>query len=158
VTQFYHGDSARLDDVFIGGCQDNGSNRVQAVDTPNDWDLIFGGDGGYTAIDPTAGNVMYVEYQGFPTIYKSVNGGESFFNASATITDTDGLFITPSPWTRRTLTSSGPEAAGPGARPTPPSSGSRWARTSPALTESRPSASRRRTATWSISASTTATS
>jgi len=95
VTQFYHGDSARLDDVFIGGCQDNGSNRVQAVGTPNDWDLIFGGDGGYTAIDPTASNVMYVEYQGFPTIQKSVDGGETFLNASTTITDTDGLFITP---------------------------------------------------------------
>jgi len=95
VTQFYHGDSARLDDVFIGGCQDNGSNRVQAVGAPNDWDLIFGGDGGYTAISPNDSNVMYVEYQGFPTIQKSVNGGETFFNASATITDTDGLFITP---------------------------------------------------------------
>ncbi|MHC4218101.1 MAG: WD40/YVTN/BNR-like repeat-containing protein [Planctomycetota bacterium] len=28
VTQFYHGDSARDEDVFIGGCQDNGTNRV----------------------------------------------------------------------------------------------------------------------------------
>jgi photosystem II stability/assembly factor-like uncharacterized protein len=95
VTQFYHGDSAHTADVFIGGCQDNGTNRVQAVGTPNAWDIVFGGDGGYTAVDPTNADVMYVEYQGFPTIQKSVDGGETFSTASTTITDTDGLFMTP---------------------------------------------------------------
>lgn len=95
VTQFYHGDSAQTADVFIGGCQDNGTNRAQSADAPNDWDLIFGGDGGYTAIDPTDADIMYVEYQFFPTIMKSYNGGQSFFEATNGITDTDGLFITP---------------------------------------------------------------
>ncbi len=95
VTQFYHGDSAQTADVFIGGCQDNGTNRVQSADAPNDWKLIFGGDGGYTAIDPADADVMYVEYQFFPTIMKSTDGGETFAEATNGITDTDGLFITP---------------------------------------------------------------
>jgi hypothetical protein len=95
VMQFYHGDSARDVDVFVGGAQDNGSNRVQSAGSPNDWDLIFGGDGGYVAIDPTDAQTMYVEYQFFPTIQKSTDGGETFEDATTGITDTDGAFITP---------------------------------------------------------------
>ena len=95
VTQFYHGDSARDSDVYIGGCQDNGTNRVQAANTPNDWELVFGGDGGYVAIDPTNSQVVYVEYHVFPSFQKSTNGGDSFVAASNGITDTDGIFITP---------------------------------------------------------------
>ena len=95
VTQFYHGDSARDLDVFVGGAQDNGTSRVQARTTPNSWDLIFGGDGGYVAIDPANSQTMFVEYQFFPTIQKSIDGGQSFFEATTGITDTDGAFITP---------------------------------------------------------------
>ena len=95
VTQFYHGDCARDADVFIGGAQDNGTNRVQAADTPDDWELIYGGDGGYVAIDPTNSQVVYVEYHDFPTIRKSTDGGDSFVPAVNGITDTDGIFITP---------------------------------------------------------------
>ena len=95
VTQFYHGDSGVVSDVFAGGAQDNGTNAVYSEVTPNDWDLIFGGDGGYVAIDPTDSDVMYVEYQGFPTIQKSIDGGQTFEEATNGITDTDGLFITP---------------------------------------------------------------
>ena len=95
VTQFYHGDSAQDGPVFVGGTQDNGTNRVSATDTPNQWDRIFGGDGGYVAIDPTDGQTMYVEYQGFPTIQKSTDGGDTFVQATNGITDTDGIFITP---------------------------------------------------------------
>jgi len=95
VTQFYHGDSARDGFVYVGGAQDNGTNRVQALGAQDDWDLVFGGDGGYVAIDPTDGQTMYVEYQGFPTIQKSTDGGDSFVEATSGITDTDGIFITP---------------------------------------------------------------
>ena len=95
VTQFYHGDSAADSDVFLGGCQDNGTNRVQSATMPNEWDTVFGGDGGYVAIDPTNSRVMFVEYQGFPTIQKSTDGGDTFAPATSGITDTDGIFITP---------------------------------------------------------------
>lgn len=95
VTQFYHGDSAKDGKAFSGGAQDNGTSRVDSAQTPNQWDEIFGGDGGYVAIDPEDSQTMYVEYQGFPTIHKSVDGGQTFVQATSGITDTDGLFITP---------------------------------------------------------------
>ena len=95
VTQFYHGDSSQDGDVFVAGAQDNGTDRVRSAGTPDDWDLIFGGDGGYVAIDPRDGRVMYVEYQDFPTIQKSIDGGDTFVEATSGITDTDGIFITP---------------------------------------------------------------
>lgn len=95
VTQYYHGDSARDVDVFVGGAQDNGTSRAQAVNTPDAWKLIYGGDGGYVAIDPTDPLTMYIEIQFFPAMLKSVDGGETFVDAINGITDTDGLFITP---------------------------------------------------------------
>ncbi len=95
VTQYYHGDSARDVDVFVGGAQDNGSSRVRSDATPDDWKLIYGGDGGYVAIDPTNSQRMFIEIQFFPTILVSLDGGETFDPAINGITDTDGLFITP---------------------------------------------------------------
>ena len=95
VTQFYHGDSARDADVFVGGAQDNGTNRVQAADAPNAWKLVFGGDGGYVAIHPQDSQTMYVEYHEFPSIQKSIDGGDTFVQATNGIIDNDGIFITP---------------------------------------------------------------
>jgi hypothetical protein len=95
VTQFYHGDAARDRDVFVGGTQDNGTNMVLSTQTPDAWQSIYWGDGGYVAIDPTNSRVMYVEYQLFPNILKSTDGGNTFSRATSGITDTDGLFITP---------------------------------------------------------------
>ncbi len=95
VTQFYHGDSARTGNVFLGGAQDNGTSRVLAANSPNDWKMVYGGDGGYTAIDPTNSQRMFVEIQGFPQISVSYDGGETFEMAVDGITDSDGLFITP---------------------------------------------------------------
>lgn len=95
VTQFYHGAVARTADVFIAGAQDNSVQRVTSVATPNAWEELMRGDGGYCAIDPTNELVMYSEIQGFPTIRKSTDGGDTFFSATNGITDTNGLFITP---------------------------------------------------------------
>jgi len=95
TTQFYHGDSAQTADVFIGGAQDNGTNRVGSTGTPNGWATILGGDGGYVAIDPTDEQTIYAEIQFFPEIYKSTNGGASFTKSVNGITDTDGVFIVP---------------------------------------------------------------
>jgi photosystem II stability/assembly factor-like uncharacterized protein len=95
VTQFYHGDSAKDRDVFVGGTQDNGTNMALATNAPDSWEYIYWGDGGYVAIDPTDSAVMYIEIQNFPNILKSRDGGRSFTDATEGITDTDGLFITP---------------------------------------------------------------
>ncbi|MCP3902593.1 MAG: hypothetical protein GY715_03070 [Planctomycetes bacterium] len=96
VTQFYHGDSARNGvDAFAGGTQDNGTNMVLSTSTPDDWDLILGGDGGYVAIDPTDHETIYAEVQFFPNFYKSVDGGETFVQVIDGITDTNGPFLAP---------------------------------------------------------------
>ena len=95
VTQYYHGDSAKEIDMFVGGAQDNGTSRVLAADTPDNWKMIRGGDGGYVAIDPTNSQRLFTEIQGFPTIQVSADGGETFEAATNGITDADGLFITP---------------------------------------------------------------
>ena len=95
VTQYYHGDVARTADVFVGGAQDNGTSKVDATNTINNWSNIFGGDGGYVAIDPTNEDTIYAEIQFFPEIRKSTDGGATFNLAVNGITDTDGHFITP---------------------------------------------------------------
>jgi len=95
VTQYYHGDVSKQNDVFIGGTQDNGTSRVTSTDTPNAWEMILGGDGGYVQINPLDDSIVYAEFQGFPTIRKSTDGGDSFERATDGIEDTDGLFITP---------------------------------------------------------------
>ena len=95
VTQYYHGDVAKDAEIFVGGSQDNGTSRGLSASTPNDWNIIYGGDGGYVAIHPTNSQTMYVEIQGFPTILKSTDGGDSFSPAVNGITDTDGIFINP---------------------------------------------------------------
>lgn len=95
VTQFYHGDSARADALFVGGAQDNGTNRLLPRQGFNEWRLVFGGDGGYVAIDPRESRTFYIEYHAFPTIYKTVDAGKTFEPAVDGITDTDGIFISP---------------------------------------------------------------
>ena len=95
VTQFYHGDSSESSDLFIGGAQDNGTSGVAAVGSPNTWADFYGGDGGYVAIDPADPDTFYVEIQFFPEIQKTIDGGQTFTDATTGITDTDGLFITP---------------------------------------------------------------
>ncbi|MEM8756262.1 MAG: GC-type dockerin domain-anchored protein [Planctomycetota bacterium] len=95
VTQFYHGDTSQSRPIAIGGTQDNGTTRGNSYDDQQPWDRIFGGDGGYVAIDPTNDLIVYAETQNFPNIIKSVDGGNSFFDVSFDISDTDGLFITP---------------------------------------------------------------
>lgn len=95
VTQFYHGDSSPTTDFFAGGAQDNGTSGVSAVGTPNAWAALYGGDGGYVAIDSTDPDTFYVEIQFFPEMQKTTDGGQTFTDATNGITDTDGLFITP---------------------------------------------------------------
>ncbi len=95
VTQFYHGAVASEADTYIAGAQDNGTNRVTSAGALNSWTEIFGGDGGYVAIDPTNPDNMWCETQGFPTMRRSTDGGNSWDDANAGITDGGGMFINP---------------------------------------------------------------
>jgi len=63
VTQFYHG-TAFPDGVrYIAGAQDNGTIFGQDQAGTEGWRVIFGGDGGYSAVNPQQPSVLFVEYQ-----------------------------------------------------------------------------------------------
>ncbi|MDI6766712.1 MAG: T9SS type A sorting domain-containing protein [Bacteroidota bacterium] len=80
TTQFYPGFANAFDDstIAIGGLQDNGTLKFYGTQY---WSEIFGGDGGWCAIDQTNKNVMYYQYQ-YLNVYKSTNGGLSAFSAT----------------------------------------------------------------------------
>jgi photosystem II stability/assembly factor-like uncharacterized protein len=78
VIQFYAGlDTHPTNQHFIlGGTQDNGSNRRDSDSLT--WTQVFGGDGGWTQIDQSAPNRLFVEYQGSGNLYRSTDGGNNF--------------------------------------------------------------------------------
>ena len=89
--------------IIYGGLQDNGSNKVfKTATTPVQLDdgsyvlassvQVFGGDGGYTLVDPADSNNVITEYTGL-TALQSTDGGANwhFINPP----DPDPRFISP---------------------------------------------------------------
>lgn len=76
TTQFYPGFANAAEDstVALGGLQDNGTLRYAG--SPS-WVPVWGGDGGWCAIDPFDHSTMYAETQ-YGRIVRSYNGGFSF--------------------------------------------------------------------------------
>ncbi len=76
TTQFYNGfaGASTTPALSLGGLQDNGT--VLYTGSPS-WSKVFGGDGGWCAIDPTNENVLYEEYV-YCDMYKSVDGGNNW--------------------------------------------------------------------------------
>jgi hypothetical protein len=74
TTQFYGAAGHGTANLIIGGTQDNGTQRVPTG--TNISTLMFGGDGGWCAIDPTNSNYCYGEYVALQ-IHRSTNGGVS---------------------------------------------------------------------------------
>lgn len=96
VTQFYHGLPYPDGSSYFGGSQDNGTIQGTDSGSPNAWQEILGGDGGYVAVDPTNTNVLFAETTGL-SIEKSTDGGHSFSPAISGITESPNnfLFIAP---------------------------------------------------------------
>ncbi len=96
ITQFYGaaGSAANGGRVY-GGTQDNGSLRQSASGT--DWSQVYGGDGGYAAVDPQDPNYLYGEYV-YLALHRATDGIEAS-DIYAGITDagsaTTALFIAP---------------------------------------------------------------
>ncbi|MEM7457129.1 MAG: hypothetical protein AAF456_22495 [Planctomycetota bacterium] len=86
VTQFYGGGINPVNGNIVGGTQDNGTLFYNG--DPQDWDHIFGGDGGYGASDPTEPYYFYGEVQR-ALIHRSTNGSNSsyIYNGSNPIQD-----------------------------------------------------------------------
>uniref|UniRef100_A0A7C2JYJ0 Photosynthesis system II assembly factor Ycf48/Hcf136-like domain-containing protein n=1 Tax=Schlesneria paludicola TaxID=360056 RepID=A0A7C2JYJ0_9PLAN len=94
VTQFYGGSGNPTSGVYYGGTQDNGTLRYTG--NTEGWSTSFGGDGGYSASDPTDPNYHYGEYVRLQ-IHRSTNGGVSASYIYTGIADAGGAanFIAP---------------------------------------------------------------
>jgi len=53
VTQFYHGTPFPDGTQYLAGAQDNGTLLGSDAAGPDGWKLVFGGDGGFSAVHPT---------------------------------------------------------------------------------------------------------
>jgi hypothetical protein len=96
VTQFYHGTPYPDGATYFGGTQDNGTLKSDDVAGEQAWEEVFGGDGGYTAVDSGNTNILFVETTRL-SLRKSTNGGSSFSPATSGISEASGnfLFIAP---------------------------------------------------------------
>lgn len=90
TTQFYKlGISQTNPGVLIAGAQDNGTKVL----TSGAWDDVIGGDGMECAVDYTNANILYGSLY-YGALYKSVNGGSSFFLMTGSISE-QGAWVTP---------------------------------------------------------------
>lgn len=71
TIQFYSGAVHPASDIYYGGTQDNGTLKSGSL--PN-WAMVFGGDGGHTAVDFNTPATVYTEYV-YLNIQKSTNSG-----------------------------------------------------------------------------------
>ena len=86
VTQFYHGTVFPDGRTYLAGAQDNGTVLGSDAAGENGWVRIFGGDGGYSAVDPRDPRVIYATLQN-GEIRKSFDGGFEFTSAVNGIDD-----------------------------------------------------------------------
>jgi photosystem II stability/assembly factor-like uncharacterized protein len=96
VTQFYYGLPYPDGTAFLGGTQDNGTLRGSEATGTEGWTEVFGGDGGFVAIDSENPDTIYVSTPGL-ALRKSTNGGQTFAPAIDGIEESPGnfLFVTP---------------------------------------------------------------
>jgi hypothetical protein len=74
VTQFYHGTPFPDGAQYLAGTQDNGTLLGSDAAGPEGWKLVFGGDGGFTAVHPTQTSTWLMEYQ-WSGLGRTTNGG-----------------------------------------------------------------------------------
>lgn len=92
TAQFYNGFANAMTDslIALGGLQDNGAVKWEGK---NSWNKVYGGDGGWSAIDPVNKNVMYEEYV-YLKISKSTDGGATWIGIFTSNADSSN-FIAP---------------------------------------------------------------
>jgi hypothetical protein len=93
TTQFYNGFANADTDslIALGGLQDNGSVKFQGGLS---WNKVYGGDGGWCAIDPKNSNVMYEEYVNL-AIARSTDGGATWNDSFSPVATDTANFIAP---------------------------------------------------------------
>lgn len=88
TTQFYSGAVHPTAEIYYGGTQDNGTLKSGTI--PN-WSMVFGGDGGATAVDYNNPNIVFTEYVNL-NIQKTTNAGINWFKAMSGIPTTAGPY------------------------------------------------------------------
>ena len=77
VTQFYHGVVFPDGTHYMGGAQDNSTLLGSDEAGSEGWRVLFGGDGGYSAVNPADTQTLYANYQ-WLSLGKSIDGGATF--------------------------------------------------------------------------------
>ena len=93
TAQFYNGFSSSPKDpnLAIGGLQDNRCSMFTGAST---WRGFLGGDGTFTAIDPSDDNVMYAASQGL-SISRSVDRGRTWTSIAGMLEGGRACFVAP---------------------------------------------------------------
>jgi photosystem II stability/assembly factor-like uncharacterized protein len=88
ITQLYRCfvDPSNALGIYLGA-QDNSTHR-SLTGGPDDYEIIYGGDGFQPLVDPDDSNVIFAQYQ-YGNIAKSTNNGVSFTGATAGISGGD---------------------------------------------------------------------
>lgn len=97
ITQFYGGAGNSTSGTVVGGAQDNGS--LTFTGNSEGWVAMYGGDGGFSAADPTDPNYVYGEYV-YLAIHRSTTGGtlassHDIYNGITDATTGAAYFIAP---------------------------------------------------------------
>jgi hypothetical protein len=74
VTQFYHGTPFPDGTQYLAGAQDNGTLLGSDAAGPDGWQLVFGGDGGFSAVQPTQTSTWLMEFQ-WTQLGRTTNSG-----------------------------------------------------------------------------------
>lgn len=77
ITQFYGAAGSPTTGTIIGGTQDNGSLLYTTAGGTEGWTQPYGGDGGWSAADPTDPNYLYGEYV-TAQIHRNSTGGAGY--------------------------------------------------------------------------------
>lgn len=88
TTQFYSGAVHPTSEIYYGGTQDNGTLKSGSL--PN-WSMVFGGDGGATAVDYNNPSTVFTEYVNL-NIQKTTNAGSNWYKAMSGIPTTSGPY------------------------------------------------------------------
>ena len=80
VTQFYHGTPFPDGTRYLAGAQDNGTIYGSDEAGADGWRVVFGGDGGFSAVHPTQISTWLMEYQ-WANVGRTTNGGTTISTA-----------------------------------------------------------------------------
>ncbi len=81
VTQFYHGTPFPDGTQYLAGTQDNGTLLGSDAAGPEGWRLVFGGDGGFSAVHPTQTSTRLMESQWGLGLGRTTNAGTTIIQS-----------------------------------------------------------------------------